>query len=188
MTDIAAVVLAAGSSLRFGAENKLLASLEGRPMLGHVLERIALLPLAARIVVVQPGDEEVVSLADQHAASVVENDRAADGMGTSIAAGVRHAGDVDGVMLFLGDMPHIKQDTCLELLEAFGEHPDKTIIAPTFEERRGHPVLFRRTHFDELMALGDDNGARHILAANATTLLAVPTTDAGVLADIDVPG
>jgi molybdenum cofactor cytidylyltransferase len=188
VTGIAAIVLAAGSSQRFGDENKLLAPVDGKPLLSHVLDRIAGLPVAEKIVVVRPGDEAVMSMVREHAASIVENDSAADGMGTSIAAGVRHAGDVDGVMVMLGDMPRIRQSTCHELLAAFREHPDKTIVVPTCERRRGHPVLFRRTHFSDLMALNDDTGAKHILAANAATLLSVPTTDTGVLADIDVPG
>ena len=187
MTNIAAVVLAAGSSQRFGVENKLLALVDGKPLLSHVLERIAPLPLLASIVVVRPGDEAVMSLVGGHIADIVENDSAADGMGTSISAGVRHAGDVDGVMLVLGDMPLIKQSTYEELLAAFRDHPDKTIVAPTYKQRRGHPVLFRRTHFDDLMALDDDTGAKRILATNAATFLAVPTTDAGILADIDGP-
>jgi molybdenum cofactor cytidylyltransferase len=188
VTGIAAIVLAAGSSQRFGDENKLLAPVDGKPLLSHVLDRIAGLPLAEKIVVVRPGDEAVMSLVREHAASIVENDSAADGMGTSIAAGVKHAGNVEGVMVILGDMPLIRQSTCRELLAALREHPDKTIVVPTCEQRRGHPVLFRRTHFSDLMALNDDTGAKHILAANAATLLSVPTTDTGVLADIDVPG
>jgi molybdenum cofactor cytidylyltransferase len=187
VTDIAAVVLAAGSSTRFGADNKLLAPVDGKPLLGHVLEQIAGLPLADKIVVVRPGDEAVISLVGEHAASIVENHDAADGMGTSIAAGVRHAGDVDGVLVILGDMPFIRKSTCLDLLAALREHPDKTIVVPTFEGRRGHPVLFRRAHFGDLMALDDDTGAQQILAANAATLLSVPTNDAGILADVDVP-
>ena len=187
MTGIAAVVLAAGSSRRFGNENKLLALVDGKPVLSHVLDRIAELPLSETIVVVRPGDEAVISLVGEYAASIVENHHAADGMGTSIAAGVRHAGDVDGVMVILGDMPLIGQETYLALLAAFQEHADKTIVMPSCERRRGHPVLFRREHFEDLMALGDDTGAKNILAANAATLLSVPTTDAGVLADIDVP-
>jgi len=187
VTDIAAVVLAAGSSQRFGVENKLLALFDGKPLLSHVLERIAPLPVSAKIVVVRSGDEAVTSLVDQRVFDIVANKKAADGMGTSISAGVRHAADVDSVMLILGDMPHIEQSTYEQLLAAFREHPDKSIVAPTYEQRRGHPVLFRRTHFDNLLALDDDTGAKRILATNAATFLAVPTTDAGILADIDVP-
>lgn len=187
MTGIAAVVLAAGSSHRFGGENKLLALLDGKPVLAHVLEQVALLPVAATILVVRPGDEAVASLADRRTVDIVENPDAADGMGSSIAAGVRHAGDVDGVMLTLGDMPLIKQSTYRQLLEAYRQHPEKTLFAPTCERRRGHPVLFRRNHFDALMALTDDAGAKPILAANEATFLAVPTNDTGVLVDIDVP-
>jgi molybdenum cofactor cytidylyltransferase len=180
-------VLAAGSSRRFGVGNKLLTPLDGKPVLAHVLEQVALLPADTTILVVRSGDKAVASLADRRTVDIVENPDAADGMGSSIAAGVRHAGDVDGVILALGDMPLIKRSTYLELLEAYRQHPEKTIFAPTLEQRRGHPVLFRRNHFDALMALTDDAGAKPILAANEATFLAVPTTDAGILVDIDAP-
>ena len=187
MTDIAAIVLAAGSSRRFGDANKLLAIENGKPVLSHVLDRIAALSLAETIMVVRPGDAAVISLADENTTTIVENDRAADGMGTSIAAGVRRAGEVDGVIVVLGDMPHIKKSTYVKLLAAFREHREKTIVAPTYEGRRGHPVLFRHAHFGDLMQLDDDTGAKHILAANAAALLSMPTPDAGILADVDEP-
>ena len=187
MTDIAAVVLAAGSSRRFGDSNKLLARLDGKPVLTHVLDRVAALSLSTKIVVVKPGDEEVTSLIDTRVFDIVENGNARDGMGSSIATGIRESGDVEGVIVVLGDMPFIKRSTYLELLAVLQEHPDKSIFAPLYEERRGHPVLFRRKHFAELMALTNDTGAKRILAANEIAFLAVPTTDAGVLSDIDVP-
>ncbi len=187
MTDIAAVVLAAGSSLRFGDSNKLLAKLDGKPVLTHVLDCVVSLSLSTKIVVVKPADQEVTSLIDTRVFHIVENGNARDGMGSSISTGIRASGDVDGAIVVLGDMPSIKQSTYLELLAAFQEHPDKSIFAPLYEQRRGHPVLFRRRHFPDLMALTNDTGAKRILAENESVFLAVPTRDAGVLSDIDVP-
>jgi len=187
VTDIAAIVLAAGASQRFGADNKLLAILDGKPMLTHVLERVASLSLSRKIVVVSHDAGNLLSLIDTRLFDIVENSKAADGMGSSVSAGISACGDVDGAMLTLGDMPFVQHATCLELLAAFREHPDKTIVAPTYKGRRGHPVLFRRQHFAALKALDDDTGAKHIIAENAATLLAVPTEDAGVLQDVDTP-
>lgn len=187
MTNIAAVVLAAGASQRFGTDNKLLAMLDGKPMLTHVLDRVAALSLSRKIVVVRRDDGDVASLIDTAIFDIVENSNAADGMGSSVSAGINECGDVDGAMLTLGDMPFVQRATYRELLAAFREHPDKTIVAPVYKGQRGHPVLFRRRHFDALKALDDDTGAKHIITANAATFLAVPTDDAGVLQDVDLP-
>lgn len=187
MTDIAAIVLAAGSSHRFGADNKLLAILDGKPMLTHVLDRVAALSLARRIVVVSRDAGNLLSLIDTRLFDIIENSNAADGMGSSVSAGIGACGGGDGAMLTLGDMPFVQHATYLELLANFHEHPDKTIVAPVYKGRRGHPVLFRRQHFAALKALDDDTGAKHIVAANAATLLAVPTEDAGVIQDVDTP-
>ena len=187
MTDIAAVVLAAGASQRFGTDNKLLAMLDGKPMLTHVLDRVAALSLSRKIVVVRRDDGDIASLIDTEIFDIVENSNAADGMGSSISAGINECGDVDGAMLTLGDMPFVQRATYLELLAAFREHPDKTIVAPVYKGQRGHPVLFRRRHFAALEALGDDTGAKHIIAENEATFLAMPTEDAGVLQDVDTP-
>jgi len=187
VTDIAAVVLAAGASHRFGAENKLLAMLDGRPMLTHILDRVASLSVARKIVVIRRDDRDVAALIDTRLFDIVENSNAADGMGSSVSAGISECGDVDGAMLTLGDMPFVQRATYLELLATFHEHPDKTIVAPAYKGRRGHPVLFRRQHFAALKALDDDTGAKHIIAANVSTFLAVPTDDAGILQDVDTP-
>lgn len=187
MTKVAAIVLAAGSSRRFGAENKLLATVDGKPVLQHVLDRITPLALARKIVVVKPDDEAVVSLVDRAGFDVVENAAAVSGMGSSIAAGIRACSDVDGAFLMLGDMPYVQQATWRQLLAAFHDHADKTVIAPTYRGQRGHPVLLRRRHFDALMALDEDMGAKTIIAANPASLLGVPVNDAGILSDVDVP-
>ncbi|MGB5512584.1 MAG: NTP transferase domain-containing protein, partial [Woeseiaceae bacterium] len=83
MTNIAAVVLAAGASQRFGTDNKLLAMLDGKPMLTHVLDRVAALSLSRKIVVVRRDDGDVASLIDTAIFDIVENSNAADGMGSS---------------------------------------------------------------------------------------------------------
>ena len=187
MTNIAAVVLAAGFSDRFGAENKLLAIIDGRPMLTHVLDCVASLSLSRKIVVVRRDDGDVARLIDTRLFDIVENSNAADGMGSSLSAGINACGDVDGAMLTLGDMPFVQPATYLKLLATFHKHSDKTIVAPVYKGRRGHPVLFRRQHFAELKTLDDDTGAKHIIAANVSTFLAVPTEDEGILQDVDKP-
>ncbi len=187
MKRIAAIILAAGYSRRYGKENKLLANLQGKPVLSHIVDKIALAPLSQRLVVVKPTDSEVASLCDPSAFDIVENKDAANGMGTSIAAGVRNLKRADGVMVVLGDMPFITEHTYLTIIDAFHNNPTKTIFAPSCDGRLGHPVIFRRSHFDQLKALSDDTGAKRILAVNKITFFSLPVSDPGVVSDIDAP-
>jgi len=187
MKRISAIILAAGYSRRYGKENKLLASLKGKPILSHVLDSIALAPLSQRLVVVNPTGSEVASLCDSSTFDIVENIDAANGMGTSIAAGVRALERADGVMVALGDMPFIREHTYLNIIDAFHNNPTKTIFAPSCDGRLGHPVIFRRSHFDQLKTLSDDTGAKRIIAANKITFLSLPVSDPGVVLDIDAP-
>ncbi len=187
MTKIAAIVLAAGSSRRYGNENKLAADLHGKPVLSHVLDRVAKLPLAQRLIITAPNAAEVAPLCDPNLFEVIENSKATNGMGSSISAGVSRLEKMDGAMVILGDMPFIAEKTFLKLIDAFRSEPKKTIIAPSCEGRRGHPVIFRRSHFDQLKSLSDDTGAKEIIEANKAALLTVAVNDRGVVSDIDAP-
>ena len=187
MTRIAAIILAAGASHRYGAEDKLLADLAGKPVLAHVLETAAALKLSRKIVVVDPRAPRIAALSEQFDVEIVENTRAADGMGGSIAAGAKHLDHIDAAIITLGDMPFVAASTFRALISAFQLAPDKTICAPVFRERQGHPVLFGKSHFQQLATLDGDKGARRIINAHQDALLSVPVNDQGIVADIDRP-
>jgi len=185
MTRIAAIVLAAGYSRRYGAENKLLADLNGKPVLTHVLDAIAPLPFSQRLVIVNPSHSEIASLCNSSVFNIVENENAENGMGGSIAAGVRSLGKTDAVMIVLGDMPFVTQQTYLKIIEAFRNNPGETIFAPAYQGHRGHPVIFRQSHFDQLKSLNEDTGAKRIIDANKLAFSSVPVCDPGIMSDID---
>ncbi len=184
---IAGVILAAGSSRRFGEANKLLADLDGKPILSHVLEKAIRLPLQNVIVVINPDDAATAALCDGAGLMTAKNERAAEGIGTSIAAGMELVRYEPAVMIILGDMPFIKGRTLEALLTATSNVPDRAIVAPYCNGRRGNPVIFRRAWFAALTALGGDKGASALVAANKEYLIPVAVDDPGVLADIDAP-
>ena len=207
---LAAVVLAAGASSRMGGPNKLLLPLGNGPVLPRsgwpgepwtvldgVLEAAAA-GLFAEVVVVTGRDaESVARLSGRHAGRVplrtVYNAAWAGGMGGSIAAGVAAAdARADGYAVFVGDAPFVRLATLARLRDAFAALPglpaqDAAVVAPRFEGRRGHPVLFSAALRAELLALDGDAGARRVVERHAGSLRCVDTDDAGVVLDLDTP-
>jgi molybdenum cofactor cytidylyltransferase len=116
---------------------------------------------------------------------IVDNPEHLAGVGTSIAAGIRALGDrTAAAMIALGDMPSIDPSTVAALIDAHRETPGLA-VAPERGGRRGHPVLFPRAAFADLVALSGDRGARAVFAACPNRAIAVD--DPGIFIDIDTP-
>ena len=186
---VGAVLLAAGESRRFGDHNKLLADFEGRPMLRHVA-RVALASDADPIVAVTGHDQANVDdvLADLPLQRVYNADYA-QGMSTSLRVGVaamaRCSPPVGGALICLADMPWVGADHLNALIEAFNPEAGRQICVPVFDRRRGNPILWAASYFDEIRRVTGDIGARGLLAAHADQVHEVPFDDAGVRRDVD---
>lgn len=181
---IVAILLAAGQARRFGSQ-KLLAPL---PLSGKsVIETAAanLLAGAGRVIAVTARDERLMHVLEQAGCEVVVNDRAREGMATSIIAGVRASEDASGWLIALGDMPYVEAATIGKVKAALEEGAD--IAVPRHRSQRGHPVGFSAKYRQALCALTGDKGAKAIIDVNLTTVTWVGTTDSGVLVDIDTP-
>ncbi|MBO9557277.1 MAG: nucleotidyltransferase family protein [Caulobacter sp.] len=191
-----AVVLAAGAGRRFaeqGGGRKLLAPFEGRPLISGALDAAFAAP-ARRVLLVTDGDRDLARIAADHAEGSDRRDDldivvaadAAEGMGASLRTAVAALpADCEGVFVFLGDMPRAPPDLPGRLLASLA--PGIDAVAPRFEGRRGHPVLFGKTCFPALRALSGDVGARSVLAAIGERLALVEVADPGVLFDVDRP-
>ncbi len=185
---VAAVVLAAGRSTRMGDRNKLLAEVDGAPMVRRVVE--AILASRARPVIVVTGHERArVEAALRHLpVTFVANPDHATGMASSLRAGIAAVpADRDGALVCLADMPRLTAPVLDALIEAFHPEEGRAIVVPVHRGRRGHPVLFARTFFPEIMALEGDVGARSVLAAHPEAVVEVAVEDPAVLLDIDTP-
>lgn len=180
---ITGILLAAGKGSRFGSQ-KLLAQLaDGR----CVVESAAatLLKNVERVIAVVAGEGDVADLLRRAGCEIVINQRAAEGMGTSIATGVAASPDASGWLVVLGDMPYLQAGTIAQVRDMLVR--ERGIVIPTCQTRRGHPVGFHRAYRGELMALIGDEGARTVVAAHAQAVRLLATDDTGVLADIDWP-
>jgi molybdenum cofactor cytidylyltransferase len=181
---IAGILLAAGAASRFGADKLLQALPDGTPMAVAAARKL-LQGVDQGVAVVRAGDKELARLLGAAGMRVEVCGSAAQGMGSSLAHGVRSAGDADGWLVALADMPYIQGRTIrgvARLIEA-----GASIAAPLHGGRRGHPVGFSRDFFNALSRLEGDRGARELLAMNSAGIRLFTCDDPGVLADIDTP-
>jgi molybdenum cofactor cytidylyltransferase len=184
--DIAAVVLAAGASRRFGESNKLLADIDGRTLLDRVVEAVSAAGVAD-VVVVTGWDRAAVeaALAGQRV-RLVHNARWEEGMGSSIAAGVAALNvDTSGVVIVPADLPLLTPQAIATLVEAFRAADCNRIVFPTTTggEQR-NPVLWPRAHFGALLSLPPEKGAKALLQLIAAQCRPVPVDDV-LLSDVD---
>ena len=185
---IGAIVLAAGQSRRMGETNKLLIEVDGRPILAHVVRTLCAAGLPPPIVVTGCEAERVRAALADTPVRFVHNADFADGLSTSIRAGVSSIPETwSGCFICLGDMPEVTPATLRALMEAFDPAAGRSICVPVHEGRRGNPVLWARQHFPRLMALSGDVGARHLLAELKDEVAEVETPSPGVLQDVDTP-
>ena len=181
---VVGILLAAGSATRFGG-GKLAAALPNGTSVGVSACRNLAAAVDAVIAVVRPGDEMIAGALTANGARVSVCPRASDGMGASLAWGVRAAPVATGWIIALADMPWIDPETIVKVATVLRQ--GGSLTAPRFKGARGHPVGLSARFFDQLVALSGDEGARHLLARYATSMHFIDVNDAGVLRDIDTP-
>ena len=185
---IGALLLAAGQSRRMGGPNKLLAEINGVPMVAHVARRL----LASRsrpIVTVLGNQADAVDAAlGKLPVERIRNPDFASGLSTSLKRGIAALpGDLDGVIVCLGDMPLISGRHLDRLIAAFNPLEGRAIIVPTRRGKRGNPVLWSTRFFPEMSGLAGDVGAKHLIGEHAELVAEVEMDDDAVLVDIDTP-
>ena len=107
-------------------------------------------------------------------------------MGASLSCAANAAGDVDGYLIALADMPFIRASSMEAVRDALVG--GAALVAPYFRSRRGHPVGVAGRFREELLAARGDEGAKQMLERNAALLVKIPIGDPGVIRDIDTPG
>lgn len=175
---VSAIVLAAGSARRFGSD-KLMADLHGQPVFQHVLNTLAGFDFHEILAVVRPGYS--LSAPD---VCVVENPRAEDGMGRSLALGIASLVATDAAFVVLADMPFLPDGIFHQMTRAL---PEYDIVAPRHNGQIGHPVLFSSVCFADLLALDGDRGGRVLMESGRYRVRLVDSDSDGVLRDIDRP-
>lgn len=184
---IAAVVLAAGRSSRMGGPNKLLATLEDKPLIRHAVEAAHSAGLSQTVVVTGHLANEVGAEVADLDVELVHNPDFAEGMSGSIRRGITALGpEIDAAVILLGDMPRIDAGMIGRLVAAYRPAENKLIVTATSDGKRGNPVLWDRSFFDRLTTLSGDIGARHVIGDNAGLVAEVDLGPAARL-DLDTP-
>jgi molybdenum cofactor cytidylyltransferase len=185
---IAAVVLAAGRSTRMGAVNKMLAEIGGKPLVRIAAEQ-ALASRAKPVIVVTGHERERVEQALAGlAVQLVHNPDYAEGLGTSLKAGIAALPEVaDGAVVCLGDMPQVDAGLIDKLIGGFDPERGALVVVPSIEGRRGNPVLWSRRFFPDLMQIQGDIGARHLIGQYAEAVVEIPLASEAALTDVDTP-
>jgi molybdenum cofactor cytidylyltransferase len=182
--NIAAVVLAAGGSTRMG-QPKLLLPVRGKPMVRHAAEAACAAGLAQTVVVVGADAAAVAQALAGLPVDLVVNQAWSEGLSTSLRAGLDALRpDTHAALLILADQPGLSTELICRLVDCYRAGRAR-LVAPFYGERRGHPVLFDRTLFDELRAAKGDSGGREVVASYAAEMERVEIQDAAVLDDID---
>ena len=181
------VLLAAGTSSRYGEANKLLATVDGTALVRHAATALAESTVDGVTAVVGHEGERVAAALDGLDVTIRRNEAYADGQSTSVRAGIERAAErgADAALVALGDMPDVASATHDLLVSAY-EHGVADVLAAAHEGRRGNPVLFDARFFAALTAVDGDTGGRQLLRESEEAR-AIETGDPGVLRDVDRP-
>ncbi|MDZ5448209.1 molybdopterin-binding/glycosyltransferase family 2 protein [Labrys sp. ZIDIC5] len=183
---VAAIVLAAGRSTRMEGANKLLEDYAGKPLVRHAVEA-ALASKASSVTVVTGHQQaEVRAALAGLAVSFVHNPNFAEGLSTSVRAGIAALpAESDAALIALGDMPLVDAALLDRLISAFEPDKGALIVLPVTERQRGNPVIWARRFFDELQAIEGDAGGRQILKANSDAVVEIPVSSSATSFDVD---
>jgi molybdenum cofactor cytidylyltransferase len=157
---VGGLVLAAGEGSRFEGGVKQLAPLDGRPLLEHALAAIS--ELDPRVVVLGHAAQEILATVDLFGARPVICETWSEGQSASLRAGVEALGDVDAVVIVLGDQPRITKAAVAAVAAAPGT------ARASYGGRPGHPIRLDRTVLERVGELRGDVGFREILARVVT--------------------
>lgn len=184
---VGGLILAAGKSERMGRPKALLPFM-GQCFLTHILTEASQSNLAEIKVVLGFQAEAILQAVPEIRPQTLINPDYESGQLSSLQCGLKHLrlAGLDGVMVFLIDHPNIHRGLVNQLIETFTKN-DSPIVIPSFEHRRGHPMIFGGELFNELLVAPLDQGAVSVVRKREQDILHLDVDEPGVLIDIDTP-
>ena len=180
--EVVGILLGGGKSTRFGTDKLLHPLPDGTPIalasalaMGRALARFA--------VVVRPDHGALAELLRANGIQIISAPEASQGMGASLARGVRELSDATGWVIGLADMPFIRPRTIAAVGSALEDGAE--LAAPLYRGRRGHPVGFSSRYREALLGLSGDEGGKALLRDGRTRIRLIECDDPGVGLDID---
>jgi molybdenum cofactor cytidylyltransferase len=188
---IVAAILSAGESSRMGRPKALL-PIDGVRFIEKIVTSLRLTRVGKIMVVLGHNGAEMRERISDLQVDLVINPAYKQGQLSSLAAAIRsiEAGNdserVDGILVHLVDHPYIDADLVNLMIDRFYE-TKKLIVVPRYQNRRGHPVIFSKALFGELLAAPLDQGAKAVVHAHREDTLEIDTNYEGAIIDIDTP-
>jgi len=184
---LAALILSAGASSRMGRPKALIPYREVT-FLEHLIQVTRHPRIGVTRVVLGAGAEEIRKITKLEDPFVVLNPHWQKGQLSSVCAGIRSLDGIEteGIILCPVDHPLVSARLVADLVLQFYLN-NKFIVLPTFNTRRGHPVIFASTLYPELLDAPADKGARAVVWAHSSDILEVPTSEEGVVLNINDP-
>jgi len=183
---LAAVILSGGASSRMGSPKALL-PYQGRPFLEHLLEVTSHRNIGVRRVVLGAHAEPIAKAIQLKADEIVINEDWEKGQLSSIQAALRSLPpETDGILLCLIDHPLVSSTLIQDLIEQFYKTKNP-IVLPVYEGRRGHPVIFSASLYDQLLRAPLETGARAVVWAHSGDITEVPTNEEGCVLNLNDP-
>jgi molybdenum cofactor cytidylyltransferase len=184
---LAAAILSAGESRRMGTPKALL-PYRGSTFLEHLIEVTRHPRVGILRIVLGAGAEVIRDTLRLEEASVVINDEWEKGQLSSIQTAVRSlsAAGTEGMILCPVDHPLVSANLVARLIEEF-DSSGKLVVLPTYQGRRGHPLIFRASLYDELLEASAEVGARQVVWAHQEEVLEVATDEEGIILNLNDP-
>jgi molybdenum cofactor cytidylyltransferase len=184
---VSAIILSAGASGRMGSPKALL-KIGKKTFLQHIIEILTNQSIKQIHVVLGADADEIKPSIAGLSVNVIVNYQWQNGQLSSLIAGLDaiHETQATGVLVWPVDHPIVSGIVINEMINAFENHPD-TIIIPKYDERRGHPVIFPQSIFNDLRSAPLNEGARSVVRGNEDMVYEVDTGEEGILINIDTP-
>ena len=189
MANVTAIILAAGLSRRMGT-NKLFLDFEDKPIVQHVLYKIA-----------QSNADEVVVVSSEVSIDrlhkmidptwkLIDNPDYETGMTSSIQKGVANANSDNGLMICLADQPLITVEDynqCIDIYADESLRDGKIIVVPFAGNKKGNPVIFSPFYRQDILDHSEPEGCKEIIQMNKSHVVRVAIKNEGILNDVDTP-
>jgi len=187
MSDVSAVILAAGLSRRMGERNKLLLPIGDVPMIRHLVDVYGAATGQPVLVVTGHQANEIEAVLAGSGTETVFNADYAQGQPTSVACGLRAAGDADAVLIGLGDQPLLTADDIQALLAAHASADRSCISIPAVDQQRGNPILVPANLCARLLADPGSPGCKKFTRSYPEHVQFHALASPGFYADVDTP-
>lgn len=187
-SKIHALILAAGQSRRMGETNKLLLPYGSQSVICHVVEQVRASVMENITVVTGHEDAQIRAALKDGNLTFTHNENYHQGLSGSLKVGINSLPDnCDAVMVILGDMPRISTALLNKMIKAYSRTGPRPILIPTCENKRGNPLIWHQSYFEEFKTLSGDRGAKGLIRNYEKYVCEVDVNDDAIFRDMDTP-